>query len=96
MNAVLPRRVIHMTDFKKNPARAVRDAQLQPVVVLAHKRVEMFVLAPALYEALVERVPSDQIEELARRVNAGEALALCHERNGAAGAMPDGGNGLTP
>ena len=75
MNAVLPRRVIHMTDFKKHPAQALRDASPQPLAVLTHSRLEFFVLDPKVYAELVERVPSAELEELARRLVVGETAA---------------------
>ena len=66
MSSVLSHRVIHVTDFKKNPAQAVRDASPLPLAVVNRSRLEFYAVEPQVYAAMVERLPSEEAEELAR------------------------------
>lgn len=58
---------VSMTEFKKNPAKIVRSADKKPVAVLNHNKPAFYVLAPELFEALLEELDDKELVELARQ-----------------------------
>jgi len=58
---------ISMSEFKKNPAQVLREAGEQPVAVLNHNRPAFYMVAPRLFEALVEELIDKDLTELARK-----------------------------
>jgi antitoxin StbD len=57
--------MIRMSEFKKNPAAVLREANNRPVAVLNHNKAAFYMIEPALFEAMLEEL-SDQ--ELGRTV----------------------------
>jgi antitoxin StbD len=55
---------VSMSDFKKNPAKVLRDAQAQPVAVLNHNKAAFYMIEPALFEALLENLADARITPL--------------------------------
>jgi antitoxin StbD len=55
---------VSMSDFKKNPAKVLRDAQAQPVAVLNHNKAAFYMIEPALFEALLEDLADARITPL--------------------------------
>ena len=45
---------VSMSDFKKNPAKVLRDAGAQPVAVLSHNMAAFYMVEPKLFEAMLE------------------------------------------
>lgn len=73
METVLASRSISISDFKKNPAKAVREAGAHPVAVLSHNRPAFYLVEPKLFEALIDRLEDIELAELAaKRVASGE------------------------
>ena len=73
METLLASRSISISEFKKNPARAVQDAGAHPVAVLNHNRPAFYLIEPRLFEALIERLEDIDLAELAaQRVASGE------------------------
>jgi len=58
---------ISMSEFKKNPAQVLREAGEQPVAVLNHNRPAFYMVAPRLFEALVEELIDKDLTELTRK-----------------------------
>jgi len=56
MQTLLVDRAVSMSQFKKNPAAVLRQAQGRPVAVLNHNRVGFYLLEPPLLEALLEEL----------------------------------------
>ncbi len=54
MEAILSKFTMSITEFKKNPAAAVKDAKKEPVAVLNHNRAAFYVVEPHLFQALIE------------------------------------------
>ena len=50
---------VSMSEFKKNPAAVLRDANRRPVAVLNHNKAAFYMVDPALFEAILEEL-SDQ------------------------------------
>lgn len=73
METVLASRSISISDFKKNPAKVVREAGSHPVAVLNHNRPAFYLVEPKLFEALVEHLEDLELADLAaRRIASGE------------------------
>ncbi len=54
MQTLLVDLAVSMTEFKKNPAAVLRQAEGRPLAVLNHNAVDFYVLSPALLEALLD------------------------------------------
>lgn len=61
MQALLTDLTISMSDFKKNPAKVLREANAQPVAVLNHNKAAFYVIDPRLFEALIDEVEDAQL-----------------------------------
>jgi antitoxin StbD len=58
---------ISMSEFKKNPARVLRNAGEKPVAVLNHNRPAFYMVTPKLFEALIEELSDRDLVNLARQ-----------------------------
>ncbi|KRI01646.1 hypothetical protein AO057_00755 [Curvibacter sp. PAE-UM] len=56
MQTLLVDRAVSMSQFKKNPAAVLRQAEGRPVAVLNHNRVGFYLLEPPLLEAVLEEL----------------------------------------
>ena len=61
MQSLLTDLTISMSDFKKNPAKVLRDAKTQPVAVLSHNKAAFYMVDPELFEALIDEVEDAQL-----------------------------------
>ena len=61
MQSLLTDLTISMSDFKKNPAKVLRDAKTQPVAVLSHNKAAFYMVDPGLFEALIDEVEDAQL-----------------------------------
>ena len=61
METLLTDLTVSMSDFKKNPAKVLREAKAQPVAVLNHNKAAFYMIEPALFEALIDEVEDAQI-----------------------------------
>ena len=61
MQSLLTDLTISMSDFKKNPAKVLRDAKTQPVAVLSHNKAAFYMIDPVLFEALIDEVEDAQL-----------------------------------
>lgn len=69
---------VSMSDFKRNPAKVLRDAGVKPVVVLNHNKPAFYMVEPNLFEALIEQLADNAMmpllqERLAQR---GQAIEV--------------------
>jgi len=67
---------ISMSDFKKNPAKVLRDAGTQPVAVLNHNKPAFYMVEPAMFEALIEDLTDAQMIPLLKNRLAQRAKAI--------------------
>jgi len=58
---------ISMSEFKKNPAQVLRTAGEKPVAVLNHNRPAFYMVAPRLFEALVEELADRDLIAVVRQ-----------------------------
>ncbi len=61
MQTLLTDLTVSMSDFKKNPAKVLRDANAQPVAVLNHNKAAFYMVDPELFEALIDEVEDAQL-----------------------------------
>ena len=54
MEKLLTDLTISMSDFKKNPAKVLREAGEQPVAILNHNKAAFYLVEPGLFEAMLE------------------------------------------
>ena len=66
MQSLLTDLTISMSDFKKNPAKVLRDAKTQPVAVLSHNKAAFYMVDPLLFEALIDEVEDAQLLPMLR------------------------------
>ena len=64
MQTLLADMTVSMSDFKKNPAKVLRDAGSQPVAVLSHNKAAFYMVDPSLFEALVDELEDAQMMPL--------------------------------
>jgi antitoxin StbD len=69
---------VSMSDFKKNPAKVLRDAGTQPVAVLNHNKAAFYMIEPTMFEALIEDLADAQITPLvkARQAQRDQAIEV--------------------
>lgn len=61
METLLADLTVSMSDFKKNPAKVLREAKSQPVAVLNHNKAAFYMVDPVLFEALIDEVEDAQL-----------------------------------
>lgn len=66
MQTLLTELAISMSEFKKNPAAVLRQAQGRPVAVLNHNKVDFYLLTPGLLQQLLASTPSPADEPRAQ------------------------------
>lgn len=59
-------RYISMSDFKKSPAKVLRDARSQPVAILHNNKAAFYLVDPTSFEALIDEVEDAQLMPLLR------------------------------
>ncbi|WP_198301414.1 type II toxin-antitoxin system Phd/YefM family antitoxin [Vitreoscilla filiformis] len=59
MQLILADVAVSMSEFKKNPAAILREANNRPVAVLNHNKAAFYMIKPELFEAIMEEI-SDQ------------------------------------
>ncbi|MEK9953364.1 MAG: type II toxin-antitoxin system Phd/YefM family antitoxin [Curvibacter sp.] len=60
MQTLLTELAVSMSEFKKNPAAVLRQAQGRPVAVLNHNKVDFYLLTPELLEGLLATTADTQ------------------------------------
>ncbi len=78
METILSDLTVSMSVFKKNPAKVIREAGKKPVAVLNHNKAAFYMIAPDVYEDLLESVYDRDIESLiqARRTQIADAIEV--------------------
>jgi antitoxin StbD len=76
MQTLLTDLAISMSEFKKNPAKALREAGAQPVAVLSHNKPAFYMVAPKMFEAMLENLADAQIVPLLKQRLAQRSKAI--------------------
>ena len=64
METILADQTASMSEFKKNPAAVLRQAQSKPVAVLSHNKAAFYMVEPRLFEVLMEELADQQLHRL--------------------------------
>lgn len=64
MQTILTDLTISMSDFKKNPAKVLREAGHSPVAVLNHNKPAFYMVEPQLFEALIDQLADIELMPL--------------------------------
>lgn len=75
MEAILSDFAVSMSEFKKNPAAVLRQANNKPVAVLNHNKTSFYMVQPQVFEAMLEELADQElhhkvVQRLSSRANA--------------------------
>lgn len=75
MQTILADLAVSMSEFKKNPAAVLREANNRPVAVLNHNKAAFYMIKPELFEAMMEEIADQDLYQkvlarMADKVNA--------------------------
>lgn len=76
MQTIFADLTISMSDFKKNPAKVLREAGQKPVAVLNHNKPAFYMVDPQMFEALIEQLADNQLMPLLQKRMAQRAQAV--------------------
>ena len=61
MQAILADVAVSMSEFKKNPAAVLREANQRPVAVLNHNKAAFYMVEPELFAAMMEELADREL-----------------------------------
>lgn len=78
MQMMLADVAVSISEFKKNPAAILREANHRPVAVLSHNKAAFYMIEPALFEAIMEEIADQDLNEkvLARLADKAQAIEV--------------------
>lgn len=65
MESILADIAVSMSEFKKNPAAVLREANNRPVAVLNHNRAAFYMVEPHLFEAMLDELADQDLHRTA-------------------------------
>lgn len=66
MEMIYAGQTISISEFKRNPAQALRVAGDQPVAVLSHNRPAFYMVPPKLFQRLMEEAADHDLIDVVR------------------------------
>ncbi len=76
MEAIHADLAVSMSEFKKNPAAVLREANNRPVAVLNHNRAAFYMVEPQLFAAMLEEIADQELYRRAASRLAKKHLAI--------------------
>lgn len=76
MEIILADVTVSMSEFKKNTAAVLREANNRPVAVLNHNRVAFYMVEPHLFEAMLDELADQDLHCKAASLLAEKARAI--------------------
>ena len=61
MEAILSDITVSMSEFKRNPAAVLREANNRPVAVLNHNRAAFYMVEPRLFETMLDELADQSL-----------------------------------
>ncbi len=52
---------VSMSEFKKNPAAVIREANSRPVAVLNHNKAAFYMVEPVLFQAMLDELADQDL-----------------------------------
>jgi antitoxin StbD len=75
MEQLLATRSVSITELKRSPSAVLEQAGAEPVAVLNHNRPAAYLLSPAVYESMLERLNADLRMAIQEGIDSGPAIA---------------------
>ncbi len=75
MEQLLATRSVSITELKRSPSAVLEQAGAEPVAVLNHNRPAAYLLSPAVYESMLERLNADLRKAIQEGIASGPAIA---------------------
>lgn len=77
MQTIFTQLTVSMSDFKRNPAKVLREAGQKPVAVLNHNKPAFYMVDPHMFEVMLEQfndhtLKSELLTQLIQRENSVE------------------------
>jgi len=63
MESIFTDVTVSMSEFKKNPAAVLREANSRPVAVLNHNRAAFYMVEPALFQAMLDELADQELHQ---------------------------------
>ncbi|MDZ7857865.1 type II toxin-antitoxin system Phd/YefM family antitoxin [Sphaerotilus sp.] len=78
MQIILADVAVSMSEFKKNPAAVLREANNRPVAVLNHNKAAFYMIEPELFEAIMDEISEQDLYKkvLARLADKASAVEV--------------------
>lgn len=76
MQAILADIAVSMSEFKKNPAAVLREANKRPVAVLNHNKAAFYMVEPELFAVLMEELADRELMAKVRTRLADKSKAI--------------------
>jgi antitoxin StbD len=78
MQTILSDITCSMSEFKKNPASVLREANSRPVAVLNHNKAAFYMVEPRLFEAMLEELANKDLRQtvLSRMIEKANAIEV--------------------
>ena len=78
MEAIFTDVTVSMSEFKKNPAVVLREANSRPVAVLNHNKAAFYMVEPALFKAMLDELADHELHQkvLARMQERSRAIEV--------------------
>jgi len=75
MEQVLATRSVSITELKRSPTAVLEQAGIEPVAVLNHNRPAGYLLSPAVYKSILERLNADLRAQIQEGIDSGSAIS---------------------
>lgn len=75
MEQVFATRSVSITELKRSPSAVIEQAGAEPVAVLNHNRPAAYLLSPAVYESMLQRLNADLRAAIQEGIASGPAIA---------------------
>lgn len=75
MEQVFATRSVSITELKRSPSAVLEQAGAEPVAVLNHNRPAAYLLSPAVYESMLQRLNADLRAAIQEGIDSGPAIA---------------------
>ena len=76
MEAIFADVTISMSEFKRNPAAVLRQANCRPVAVLNHNKAAFYMLEPSVFEAMLEALADQKLSRIVQECLSERANAI--------------------
>ncbi len=75
MEQLLATRSVSITELKRSPSAVLEQAGSEPVAVLNHNRPAAYLLSPAVYESMLDRLNADLRAAIQEGIDSGPGIS---------------------